>query len=162
MVARPWRVSCPVFSAAGADAAFAGARPGGSSQGGMEPRSGTPFRLAAGPPPPMLRLMALPVLPLLAVGLLGYAGYRAAKTATAAAAERDRRRDWSAVQDPEAVAAGKEEVAHGGGATEDDALVEGSADPWAETDAEHPDESSSDSLDDHPQPEDEAPPRPGG
>ncbi len=103
--------------------------------------------------------MALPVLRLLAVGLLGYAGYRAAKTA---AAERDRRRrDSSAVQDPEA-AAGEEEVARGGGATEDDPVVEGSADPWAETDAGHPDESASDSLDDHPQPEDEAPPRPGG
>ena len=104
--------------------------------------------------------MALPVLRLLAIGLLGYAGYRAAKTA---AAERDpRRRDRSAVQDPEAVAAGKEPVAHGGGATEDDPVVDGSADPWAETDAGHPDESASDSLDHHPQPEDEAPPRPGG
>jgi hypothetical protein len=104
--------------------------------------------------------MAHPVLRLLAIGLLGYAGYRAAKTA---AAERDRRqRDRSAVQDPETVAAGKEEAARDGGATEDDALVEGSADPWAETDAGHPDESASDSLDDHPQPEDEAPPRPGG
>jgi hypothetical protein len=102
--------------------------------------------------------MALPVFRLLAIGLLGYAGYRAAKTA----AERDRRRrDRSAVQDPEA-AAGEEEVARGGGATEDDPVVEGSADPWAETDAGHPDESASDSLDDHPQPEDEAPPRPGG
>ena len=111
----------------------------------------------------MLPPMALPVLRLLAIGLLGYAGYRAAKTATAAA-ERDRRqRDRSAVQDPGAVAAGKEEaVAQGGGATEDDALVEGSADPWAETDAGHPDESASDPLDHHPQPEDEAPPRPGG
>ena len=60
--------------------------------------------------------MALPVLPLLAVGLLGYAGYRVAKTVLATA-ERDRRgRDWFAVQDPEAVAAGKEEVVHGGGA----------------------------------------------
>ena len=59
--------------------------------------------------------MALPVLPLLAVGLVGYAGYRLAKTAVAA--ERDRRRrDWFAVQDPEAVAAGKDEVVHGGGA----------------------------------------------
>jgi hypothetical protein len=58
--------------------------------------------------------MALPVLPLLAVGLLGYAGYRVAKTAVA---ERDRRRrDWYAVQDPEAMATGKEEVAHGVGA----------------------------------------------
>ena len=105
--------------------------------------------------------MALPALRLLAIGLLGYAGYRVAKTA---AAERDRRRrDRSAVQDPEATAAGKVVVvAQDGGATEDDALVEGSADPWAETDAGHPDESSSDSLDDHPQPEDEAPPRPGG
>ncbi len=103
--------------------------------------------------------MALPVLRLLAIGLLGYAGYRAAKTA---AAGRDRRRrDSSAVQDPEAAAAGKEEVAHGGGATEDDALVEGSADPWAETDAGHPDESASDPLDDHPQPEDEAKRGPG-
>ena len=45
---------------------------------------------------------------------------------------------------------------------EDDPVVEGSADPWAETDAGHPDESASDSLDHHPQPEDEAPPRPGG
>ena len=107
--------------------------------------------------------MALPVLRLLAVGLLGYAGYRAAKAAVAAAERDRRRRDRSAMQDPEAAAAGKgEEVAHAGGATEDDALVEGSADPWAETDAGHPDESASDSLDDHPQPEDEAPPRPGG
>ncbi len=48
------------------------------------------------------------------------------------------------------------------GGMEDDPVVEGSADPWAETDAGHPDESASDSLDDHPQPEDEAPPRPGG
>jgi hypothetical protein len=57
--------------------------------------------------------MALPVLPFLAVGLLGYAGYRVAKTALAA--ERDRRRrDWFVVQDPEAVAAGKEEMLHGG------------------------------------------------
>jgi hypothetical protein len=105
--------------------------------------------------------MALPVLRLLAIGLLGYAGYRAAKTA--AAAERDRRqRDRFLVQDPEAAAAGKGKVANRRGATEDDPVVEGSADPWAETDAGHPDESSSDSLDDHPQPEDEAPPRPGG
>ena len=104
--------------------------------------------------------MALPVLPLLAVGLLGYAGYWVAKTA---AAERDRRRrDWFAVQDPKAVAADNAEVVQGGGAMEDDAVVEGSVDPWAETDAGHPDESSSDSLDHHPQPEDEAPPRPGG
>ena len=104
--------------------------------------------------------MALPVLRLLAVGLLGYAGYRAARTV---AAERDRRRrDRSAVQDPEAVAAGKEEVAHGSGAMEDDPVVAGSADPWAETDAGHPDESASDSPDHHPRPEDEAPPRPGG
>ena len=49
----------------------------------------------------------------------------------------------------------------GGGAAEDDAAVEGAADPWAETGAGHPDESASDSLDDHPQPEDDAPPRPG-
>ena len=102
--------------------------------------------------------MALPVLRLSAIGLLGYAGYRAAKTA----AGRDRRRrDRSAVQDPEAAVAGKEEVAQDGGAAEDDPVVEGSADPWAETDAGHPDESASDSLDDHPQPEDEAPPKPG-
>ena len=60
------------------------------------------------------------------------------------------------------MAAGKGEVAHDGGATEEDSVVEGSADPWAESDAGHPDESASDSLDDHPQPEDEAPPRPGG
>jgi len=105
--------------------------------------------------------MALPVLRLLAIGLLGYAGYRAAKTAVAADRDR-RRRDTSAVRDPEAVAVGKGEAAHGGGATEDDPVVEGSADPWAESDAGHPDESASDSLDDHPQPEDEAPPRPGG
>ena len=105
--------------------------------------------------------MALPVLRLLAIGLLGYAGYRAAKTAVAA--ERDRRRhDSPAVQDPETVAAGKEEAARDGGATEDDPVVEGSADPWAETDAGHPDESASDSLDDHPQPEDEPTRRPGG
>jgi len=103
--------------------------------------------------------MALPVLPLLAIGLLGYAGYRVAKTA---AAERDRRRrDWPAVQAPEPVAAGKEELAQDGGATADDPVVEGSADPWAESDAGHPDESSSDSLDQHPQPEDEATPNRG-
>ncbi len=59
---------------------------------------------------------ALPVLPLLAVGLLGYAGFRVAKTAIATAQRERRRRDWFAVQDPEAVAAGKEEVVHGGGA----------------------------------------------
>jgi hypothetical protein len=110
----------------------------------------------------MLPPMALPVLRLLAIGLLGYAGYRAAKNATAAAERDRRRRGRSAVQDPEAVAAGKEEVARGSGAMEDDPVVEGSADPWAETDAGHPDESASDSLDHHPQPEDEAPPRPGG
>ena len=57
--------------------------------------------------------LALPILPLLAAGLLGYAGYRVAKTA---AAERDRRRrDRFVVQDPEVVAAGKGEVADGGG-----------------------------------------------
>ena len=106
--------------------------------------------------------MALPVLPLLAAGLLGNAGYRVAKTAIATAERDRRRRDWFAVQDPEAVAAGKEEVAQDGGATEDDPLVEGSADPWAETDAGLPDESASDPLDDHPRPEDEARPRPGG
>jgi hypothetical protein len=38
---------------------------------------------------------------------------------------------------------------------ENDPVVEGSADPWAESDAGHPDESSSDSFDQHPQPEDE-------
>jgi hypothetical protein len=59
--------------------------------------------------------MALPVLPLLAAGLLGYAGYRVAKTAVAAAERDRRRRDWFVVQDPEAVAAGKGEVADGGG-----------------------------------------------
>ena len=97
--------------------------------------------------------MALPVLPLLAIGLLGYAGYRVAKTAVAAA-ERDRqRRDWFAEQEP--VTAGEEELAQDGGAMVDDPVVEGSADPWAESDAGHPDESSSDSLDQHLQPEDE-------
>ena len=60
--------------------------------------------------------MALPVVPLLAVGLLGYAGYRMAKTAVTTAGRDRRRRDWFAVQDPEAVAAGKEDVVHGGGA----------------------------------------------
>ena len=60
--------------------------------------------------------MALPVLPLLAAGLLGYAGYRAAKIAIDAAGRDRRRRDWFVVQDPEAVAAGKEELAHGGAA----------------------------------------------
>ena len=103
--------------------------------------------------------MALPILRLLAIGLLGYAGYRAAKSA---AGQDRRRRGGSAMQDPEAVAAGKGEVGHDGGATEEDAVVEGSADPWAESDAGHPDESASDSLDDHPQPEDDAPPRSGG
>jgi len=44
---------------------------------------------------------------------------------------------------------------------EDDPVVEGSADPWAEADAGHPDESASDSLDQHPQPEDEAATKPG-
>jgi hypothetical protein len=106
--------------------------------------------------------MALPVLGLLAIGLLGYAGYRVAKTAVAAAERDRRRRDWPAVQAPEPVAAGEEASAQGGGATGDDPVVEGSADPWAETDAGHPDESASDSPDHHPQPEDEAPPRPGG
>jgi hypothetical protein len=48
-----------------------------------------------------------------------------------------------------------------GGGMEDDPVVEGSADPWAEADAGHPDESSSDSLDQHPQPEDEATPNRG-
>ena len=59
--------------------------------------------------------MALPVLPLLAAGLLGNAGYRVAKTAIATAERDRRRRDWFVVQDPEAVAAGKGEVADGGG-----------------------------------------------
>ncbi len=59
--------------------------------------------------------MALPVLPLLAAGLLGYAGYRVAKTAIATAERDRRRRDWFAVQDPEAVAAGEGEVADAGG-----------------------------------------------
>jgi hypothetical protein len=49
-----------------------------------------------------------------------------------------------------------------GGEMSNDAAAESPADPWAESDAGHPDESSSDSLDQHPQPEDEAPPRPGG
>ena len=52
--------------------------------------------------------------------------------------------------------------AEGSGAVEDDPVVDGSADPCAETDAGHRDESASDPLDDHPQPEDEAPQRPGG
>ena len=60
--------------------------------------------------------MALPVLPLLAVGLLGYAGYRVAKTAITSAERDRRRRDWFVVQDPEAVAAGKEEAVQGSGA----------------------------------------------
>jgi hypothetical protein len=59
--------------------------------------------------------MALPILPLLAAGLLGYAGYRVARTAVATAGRDRRRRDWFVVQDPEAVAAGKGEVADGGG-----------------------------------------------
>ncbi len=106
--------------------------------------------------------MALPVLRLLAIGLLGYAGYRMARTAIAAAERDRRRRDRSAVQDPEPAAAGRAALVQDGAAVEDDPVVEGSADPWAETDAGHPDESASDPLDDHPQPEDEAPPRPGG
>ncbi len=65
------------------------------------------------------------------------------------------------MQDPEAAAAGKEEVARGSGVMEDDPVVEGSADPWAETDAGHPDESASDPLDDHPRPEDDAAPNRG-
>ncbi len=44
------------------------------------------------------------------------------------------------------------------GGMEDDPVFEGSTDPWAEADAGHPDESASDSLDQHPQPEDEATP----
>jgi hypothetical protein len=36
------------------------------------------------------------------------------------------------------------------------AAVEGAADPWAESDAAHPDECSSNSPDQHPQPGDEA------
>ena len=102
--------------------------------------------------------MAPLILRLLAVGLLGYAGYRAAKSA---AGQDRRRRGGSAMQDPDAAAAGKGELAHDVGATEEDPVVEGSADPWAESDAGHPDESSSDSLDDHPQPEDEATPNRG-
>jgi hypothetical protein len=46
-----------------------------------------------------------------------------------------------------------------GGAVEDDPVVEGSADPWAEADAGHPDESASDTLEHHPQSENEAPVR---
>jgi hypothetical protein len=41
------------------------------------------------------------------------------------------------------------------GGMEDDPVVESSADPWAEADAGHPDESSLDSPDQHAQPEDE-------
>jgi hypothetical protein len=37
----------------------------------------------------------------------------------------------------------------------------GAADPWAESDAAHPDEDSFDSPDQHPQPEDEATRKPG-
>jgi hypothetical protein len=43
-----------------------------------------------------------------------------------------------------------------GGATADDPAFAGSADPWAETDAGHPDENATDSLDQHPQSDDEA------
>jgi len=49
----------------------------------------------------------------------------------------------------------------GGGGMEDDPAVGGSADPWAESDAGHPDENSSDSPDQHPQPEDEVTPNRG-
>ena len=105
--------------------------------------------------------MALPVLRLLAAGLLGYAGYRVAKTAVVAAERDRRRRDWFVVQDPDAVEAGKEGVPQGGGAMEDDPVVAGSVDPWAETATGQPAESSSDSLDHHPQPENEATPNRG-
>jgi hypothetical protein len=47
------------------------------------------------------------------------------------------------------------------GGMEDDPVVESSADPWAEADAGHPDESSLDSPDQHPQPEDETARNPG-
>ncbi len=49
----------------------------------------------------------------------------------------------------------------GSGGMEDDPVVESSSDPWAESDAGHPDESSSDALDQHPQPEGEAGQNPG-
>jgi hypothetical protein len=42
-----------------------------------------------------------------------------------------------------------------GGATADDSVFAGSADPWAETDAGHPDENAADSPDQHPQSDDE-------
>lgn len=48
------------------------------------------------------------------------------------------------------------EQATTGGAMADDSVIASSSDPWAETDAGHADESASDSLDQHPQPEDEA------
>jgi hypothetical protein len=82
----------------------------GGSVGPVRTVAGSPCGRSAAAYAPA---MALPIL--LAVGLLGYAGYRVAKMAVASA-ERDRRRDWFAVQDHEAVAAGKDEVVHGGGA----------------------------------------------
>ena len=48
-----------------------------------------------------------------------------------------------------------------GGAAGDDPVAGGSADPWAEADAPHPDENAMDSPDLHPQPEDEATRNPG-
>jgi hypothetical protein len=47
------------------------------------------------------------------------------------------------------------------GTADDDPALAGSADPWAETDAGHPDENASDSLDQHPQSDDEASRNPG-
>jgi hypothetical protein len=49
----------------------------------------------------------------------------------------------------------------GGGEMGNDAAAESSADPWSESDAGHPDESSSDTLDQHPQPDDETTRSPG-
>ena len=49
----------------------------------------------------------------------------------------------------------------GGGAVEEDPLGEASGDPWAEADTPHPDENAMDSLDQHPQPEDEPKRNPG-
>lgn len=49
-----------------------------------------------------------------------------------------------------------------GGAIENDPTVEGSGDPWAEAEAKHPDEGSSDSLEQHPQADDRTTRNPGG
>jgi hypothetical protein len=53
------------------------------------------------------------------------------------------------------------EQATASGTADDDPALAGSADPWAEIDAGHPDENASDSLDQHPRSDEENPKSPG-